>query len=47
MFGENAVTMHGPDGTPTTIPGRGVTIWRREPGGKWLCAVDIWNAGPM
>jgi ketosteroid isomerase-like protein len=46
MFGENAVTMDGPDGTPTTIPGRGVTIWRRESDGRWRCAVDIWNAGP-
>jgi len=46
MFGENAVTMNGPDGTPSTIPGRGVTIWRREPDGEWRCAVDIWNAGP-
>ena len=46
MFGENAVTMNGPDGKPTTIPGRGVTIWRREPDGEWRCAVDIWNAGP-
>ena len=46
MFSRNAVTMNGPDGTPTTTRGRAVTIWRREPDGEWRCAVDIWNAEP-
>lgn len=44
MFSDNAVTMDGPDGAPTTTPGRAVTIWRREEDGQWRCAVDIWNA---
>lgn len=46
MFSDNAVTMNGPDGKPTTIEGRAVTIWRRDRDGEWRCAVDIWNAPP-
>jgi uncharacterized protein (TIGR02246 family) len=44
MFGENAVTMNGPDGSPVTVKGRAVTVWRREADGEWRCAVDIWNS---
>jgi ketosteroid isomerase-like protein len=44
MFSRNAVTLNLPDGTPTTTEGRAVTIWRRESGGEWRCAVDIWNS---
>ncbi len=46
MFSENAVTMNGADGVPTTTKGRTVTIWRREADSEWRCAVDIWNAEP-
>jgi len=46
MFGQNSVTMNGPDGIPATTKGRAVTIWRREPDREWRCAVDIWNAEP-
>ncbi len=46
MLSRNAVTMNAPDGTPTTIKGRAVTIWRREPDREWRCAMDIWNAEP-
>lgn len=46
LFSRNAVTMNGPDRTPTTTYGRGVSIWRREPSGEWRCVVDIWNAEP-
>ena len=46
LFGDNTVTMDGPDGQSTTIAGRAVTIWRRESDGEWRCAVDIWNTGP-
>ena len=46
MFGQNAVTLNGADGEPTTTRGRAVTIWRRDPDGIWRCAVDIWNAEP-
>ena len=46
MFSKNAVTLNGQDGTPVTMNGRAVTIWRREPDCEWRCAVDIWNAEP-
>jgi len=46
LFGNNAVTVPGPDGRPTTTAGRALTVWRREPDGEWRCAVDIWNEGP-
>jgi ketosteroid isomerase-like protein len=42
-LGENAVTVPGADGKPMTIRGRYTTVWRREAGGDWKCAVDIWN----
>src|SRR5437763_244307 len=45
IFGENTVSMNGPNGTPITTKGRAITIWRREPDGQWRCAVDIWNEG--
>jgi ketosteroid isomerase-like protein len=46
LNGENRVTMQGPDGSPMTIVGRAVTVWRKEPDGQWRCAVDIWNEPP-
>ena len=44
MFGQNKVTMNGPDGASFTSEGRAVTIWRFEADGEWRCAVDIWNS---
>ena len=44
LFGRNQVTMNAPDGVSSTMAGRAVTIWRREPDGEWRCAVDIWNS---
>ena len=44
MFSQNEVAMNGEDGTPVTMQGRAVTIWRREEDGEWRCAVDIWNS---
>jgi ketosteroid isomerase-like protein len=46
MRATNETTLNGPDGRPMTIPGRAVTIWRRESDGQWRCVVDIWNAPP-
>jgi ketosteroid isomerase-like protein len=46
MRGDNEVTVPGPNGAPLKIPGRGLTVWRREPDGQWLCVVDIWNDPP-
>ena len=47
MFGENTVTVGGPDGKPFMTKGRAIAIWRREPDGMWRCAVDIWNDAPQ
>jgi len=46
MFSRNAVTVSDADGNPAKTTGRAVTVWRRDAGGEWRCAVDIWNAGP-
>jgi ketosteroid isomerase-like protein len=46
MLSTNTVTVPGPDGKAVTIPGRAVTVWRREADGEWRCAVDIWNDEP-
>jgi ketosteroid isomerase-like protein len=46
MRGSNTTTVPGPNGTPITIPGRGLTVWRREQDGQWRCVVDIWNDPP-
>lgn len=46
MRGTNEMTVPGPDGAPTALPGRGITIWRHESDGQWRCVVDIWNAPP-
>ncbi len=42
---EGSATIPGPDGKPTTVRDRGVTIWRRNAAGEWKCVVDIWNSG--
>jgi uncharacterized protein (TIGR02246 family) len=41
--GTNRVSFTGPDGTPVTVDGKAVTVWRREKDGSWKCVVDIWN----
>ena len=46
MRATNETTEPGPTGAPITLPGRGVTIWRREPDGQWRCVVDISNDSP-
>jgi uncharacterized protein (TIGR02246 family) len=45
-IGTNRVNVNGPDGTPVTVDGKAVTIWRREKDGSWKCVVDIWNDAP-
>ena len=45
-IGTNRVNVTAPDGTPVTIDGKAVTIWRREKDGSWKCVVDIWNDAP-
>lgn len=46
MRGDNEITVPGPNGAPMTLPGRGITVWRREQDGQWRCVVDIWNDPP-
>jgi ketosteroid isomerase-like protein len=46
MRSTNTTTVPGPDGQTITLPGRGVTVWRLEPDGKWRCVVDLWNQPP-
>ncbi len=46
LLSTNAVTLPTSDGRLLTLPGRAVTIWRREADGEWRCAVDIWNDEP-
>lgn len=46
MRGTNETTLSGPDGKPMTIPGRGITVWRKDTDGQWRCVVDIWNEPP-
>ena len=46
MRGDNEITVTGSDGAPMTIPGRGITVWRREQDDQWRCVVDIWNDPP-
>jgi ketosteroid isomerase-like protein len=46
MRADSEITVPGSDGVPMTIPGRGVTVWRREQDGQWRCVVDIWNDPP-
>jgi ketosteroid isomerase-like protein len=29
-----------------TMEGRYITVWRKEPDGRWRCSVDISNEGP-
>lgn len=44
--GVEETTMPGPDGKLLTVHTRGMSIWRRTPGGPWLCVVDIANEAP-
>lgn len=32
---------------PGIDTGKFVEIWKKQPDGSWLIAVDIWNAGPL
>ena len=46
MRGTNEMTVPGPTGAPMSLPGRGISVWRRESDGQWRCVVDIWNDPP-
>jgi len=44
--GTNSFTFPDAQGRLTTTNGRYVTVWRKEPGGRWRCVVDFWNEAP-
>lgn len=46
MRAANEMTVPGPDGTPLRLPGRGLTVWRKDADGQWRCVADIWNDPP-
>ena len=45
-FGTNRVTAPDPAGALSTMEGRYITVWRKEPDGPWRCVLDISNEGP-
>jgi ketosteroid isomerase-like protein len=46
MFGTDEATVPGPSGAPISLRSRGISIWRHEPDGQWLCVADISNEAP-
>lgn len=46
MPGADEMTMPGPDGKLVTVHTQGISIWRRKPGGRWLCVADIATEAP-
>lgn len=45
-YGTNRITAPDSTGALHTAEGRYVTVWRKEPDGKWRCSADISNEGP-
>jgi ketosteroid isomerase-like protein len=46
LLSDVETTAPGDNGTLSTTHGRGVTVWRRDGAGEWLCVVDISNDPP-
>jgi len=44
LIERNLTERDGEDGQKIEIPGKVVTIWRRESNGEWKNVVEIWNA---
>ncbi|MBC8647631.1 MAG: DUF2306 domain-containing protein [Thermoanaerobaculia bacterium] len=45
-FGRSRYTIPDAAGALQTIHAKGVSVWRRESDGRWLCVADIWNDAP-
>jgi len=45
-YGTNRITAPDSTGALHTAEGRYITVWRKEPDGKWRCSADISNEGP-
>ena len=46
-YGTNRITAPDSMGTLHTAVGRYITVWRKEPDGRWRCTVEIANEGPV
>ena len=42
--GTAELTVTGPGGQSSRVPVKYVVVWKRQDGGPWLMAVDIWNS---
>ena len=42
-FANTTTTFNGPDGKPSGMKAKSVTVWRKGPDGRWRCVVDAWN----
>jgi ketosteroid isomerase-like protein len=45
-MGTNSITFPDAQGGLVSSNGRYVTVWRKEPDGRWRCVVDFWNEAP-
>lgn len=46
MIEQNQITMNDSLGRSITEHNKVVTVWRKEPDGKWKNVVDMWNTNP-
>jgi ketosteroid isomerase-like protein len=46
-YGTNRITAPDSAGALRTAQGRYITVWRKDPDGRWRCTFDISNEGPM
>ena len=44
--GTAELTVRSPDGQSSIVPLKYVVVWKRQGGGPWMMAVDIWNSLP-
>ncbi len=45
--GNNEFTVPDSTGTLSKLPGRYLTVWRKEPDGRWRCVADYTAPGPV
>ena len=42
--GTDTIRLTTPEGKSVVENNKAVAVWRKEPDGRWRCAIDIWNA---